>query len=192
MQIINSIVKNNCFILTGGPGAGKTTVLNELRKRGIACLEEVAREIIRQQMETGGNALPWADVLQYKKIMLEKTINQFMNEGSEPSRIYFFDRGIPDIVSYSRLIKAPVENFLDDACRRYRCNKVVFIFPPWKEIYTTDNERKQHFEEAVRTYEVLKETYQEYHYQIIDIPPASVEERADLIVALIKNAMITS
>lgn len=192
MQVINSIVKNNCFILTGGPGAGKTSVLNELRKRDIACLDEVAREIIRHQMETGGSALPWADVRQYKKIMLEKTINQFMNEGSESSRIYFFDRGIPDIASYSRLINVPVESFLDDACRRYRFNKMVFIFPPWKEIYTTDNERKQDFEEAVRTYETLKETYREYNYQTIDIPPASIEERADIIAALVENALITS
>ena len=51
----------NLYVITGGPGTGKTTVLRELERRGFAVEEEVARRIIREQMESGGNALPWGD-----------------------------------------------------------------------------------------------------------------------------------
>jgi predicted ATPase len=40
----------NLFILSGGPGAGKTTTLAELEKLGFACAPEVARHIIQQQV----------------------------------------------------------------------------------------------------------------------------------------------
>ena len=35
----------------------------------------------------------------------------------------------------------------------WRYNKSIFILPPWQEIYETDNERKQDWEEAVLTFE---------------------------------------
>jgi predicted ATPase len=134
MHTKNIIIKNHCFVLTGGPDAGKTTVLDELKRRGFICEDEVAREIIRHQVKIGGSALPWSNVLAYKQIMLDKTIEQFINQSSDPAKVCFFDRGIPDIVSYSRIINAPIEKYLDDAGRHYRYNRQVFIFPPWKEI----------------------------------------------------------
>ena len=38
----------NLFIITGGPGAGKTTVLTELQRLGFTCVPEVARQIIQE------------------------------------------------------------------------------------------------------------------------------------------------
>ncbi|MBT5403089.1 MAG: AAA family ATPase, partial [Crocinitomicaceae bacterium] len=38
------------FIITGGPGSGKTAIINELSHRGIPCFSEVARSVIIQEM----------------------------------------------------------------------------------------------------------------------------------------------
>ena len=43
-------------------------------------------------------------------------------------------------------------------------NPIVFILPPWKEIYQTDNERKQDWQEAEHTYFQMKSTYEKYGY----------------------------
>ncbi|QQO10398.1 AAA family ATPase [Breznakiella homolactica] len=51
--------ENLLYIITGGPGAGKTSVVNELSVRGYKTIPEAAREIIRNQIDTGGDALPW-------------------------------------------------------------------------------------------------------------------------------------
>ncbi|MCD8177326.1 MAG: AAA family ATPase [Tannerellaceae bacterium] len=59
---------NNTFshyILTGGPGVGKTSLLDGLRQKGFLCVDEVARDIIRNEMVTGGNAVPWGNVQEY-------------------------------------------------------------------------------------------------------------------------------
>lgn len=47
------------FVLTGGPGSGKTTLIEALRTAGFATLPEAGRGIIRDQMAIGGPALPW-------------------------------------------------------------------------------------------------------------------------------------
>ena len=49
------------FMISGGPGAGKTTLLAELHKLGYSTAPEVARQIIQEQVKSGGDALPWAD-----------------------------------------------------------------------------------------------------------------------------------
>ena len=49
------------FIITGGPGSGKSTVIDALAKRGISTMSEAGRAIIQDQVAIGGEALPWAD-----------------------------------------------------------------------------------------------------------------------------------
>ena len=50
---------NNLIVITGGPGSGKTSLLNAFSEDGYQVVPEVARNIIREQLEQGGNALPW-------------------------------------------------------------------------------------------------------------------------------------
>ncbi len=54
----------------------------------------------------------------------------------------------------------------------------VFILPPWEEIYATDNERKQTFEEAIDVFRRLEEEYMSCGYEVVEVPCISVEERA--------------
>lgn len=48
------------FVLTGGPGSGKTTLIEALRSAGFATSVEAGRGIIRDQLAIGGPALPWS------------------------------------------------------------------------------------------------------------------------------------
>lgn len=58
----NTRMRNrNLYVLTGGPGGGKSTVLDILDGMGYHTVREAGRKIIRSQAETGGNAVPWAD-----------------------------------------------------------------------------------------------------------------------------------
>lgn len=48
-------------IITGGPGSGKSTLIEELRRRGFSATEEAGRAIIKDQVLIGGRALHTAD-----------------------------------------------------------------------------------------------------------------------------------
>jgi predicted ATPase len=62
---------------------------------------------------------------------------------------------------------------------------MVFVAPPWQEIYETDGERKQDFAEAERTYQTVVEVYRECGYQIVDLPRTTPCARAQFILAAI-------
>lgn len=73
-KIIN---QPNFFLFTGGPGAGKTSVLNELGKSGYAVVPEVAREIIKTQNRDGGNATHTGNRNAFRDLMLEQSVIDF-------------------------------------------------------------------------------------------------------------------
>lgn len=175
------IIKNNFHIITGGPGVGKTTLINELRQQQMNCIPEVAREIIKDQLKNNGQALPWKNAKEYAQLMLSNSVRDYVNL-LDANDLYFFDRGIPDTYAYECLM-----NFDDDdenlklIVNKYRYNKIVFILPPWEEIYKMDNERKQDFQLAKETYNVIKDTYECLNYDLIEVPCLAPTERADFI-----------
>jgi predicted ATPase len=97
-------------------------------------------------------------------------------------RTTFCDRGVPDSLTYARLINLADERFLRSACDHYGYARRVFIAPPWQEIYATDTERKQDFAEAERTFERLSQVYEECGYELVELPKSSAAERADFIL----------
>ncbi len=171
----------NLFVLSGGPGSGKTTVLRELDKAGFRHAPEVARQIIQEQVRSGGTALPWVDREAYTRLMLRRSIESYL-EHAPALRPVFCDRGIPDTLGYARLIGLPETNEIEDACRRYRYAPLVFVAPPWKEIYVTDSERKQDFAEAKRTFEQVTSVYRDCGYDVAEIPRLSPGGRAQFIL----------
>ncbi len=58
------------FVLTGGPGSGKTTLIEALAAQGYATAPEAGRNIIQDQMTVGGSALPWNDRTLFAELML--------------------------------------------------------------------------------------------------------------------------
>lgn len=175
------------FVITGGPGAGKTTLLNELENRRYKCVPEVAREIIKAQAESGGDALPWKDTTLYAQLMLERSVESYrlVSQDTGRAEITFFDRGIVDTLCYARLIGIGITGEMDRIARQFRYNKKVFMLPPWQEIYQTDTERKQTWEEAVLTFQTMVDTYGDYGYEIVEVPRLPVKERADFVTTQI-------
>ena len=58
------------FILTGGPGSGKSTIIDTIIKRGFWCSKEAGRGVIQDQVNIGGDALPWANKNAFAELML--------------------------------------------------------------------------------------------------------------------------
>jgi predicted ATPase len=180
------VTASKLVAISGGPGAGKTTVLLELERRGFRCAAEVARQIIQEQTRDGDDALPWRDRERYCRLMLERSIASFREHASSAGTT-FFDRGIPDTLCYARSIGSPLEDEIFAVCQLHRYATQVFLAPPWREIFTTDTERKQTYYEAVRTYGLMVEAYEDCGYEVVEVPRVSAAQRADFVVSMLSS-----
>ncbi len=170
------------FILTGGPGSGKTTLIEALRATGYPSSVEAGRGIIQDQMAISGFALPWNDPALFAELMLSWEMRSHAIAAGETGPV-FFDRGVPDVIGYLRLTGLQVPAHVEKAAEVFRYNRKVFVLPPWPEIFHQDTERKQDMDEARRTYEAMVETYTDCGYELVTVPPASVEERRQFVLA---------
>lgn len=173
------VSKPNFFLLTGGPGVGKTTLIAHLRAQGERCVDETHRRVIREQVAAGGSAVPWLDAQAYGEITAREDIAIFDQMSDVRERV-FFDRGIPDSGAPDF---APPAWFLE-ALRTRRYNTTVFVPPPWRKIYSQDTERKQTFAEALQVHERILSQCRALGYQPAILPLAPIEVRAAFVLAI--------
>ena len=82
------------FYITGAPGSGKTTLLESLSKN-YETVKEAAREVLSSQDQD-----LWSeDREKFLDLICEFTTKAF--DEAKEGRPVFFDRGLPDIVSYA-------------------------------------------------------------------------------------------
>jgi predicted ATPase len=173
------------FVVTGGPGSGKSALIDVLEKSGYARSVEAGRGIIQDQVTIGGSALPWSDRRLFAEMMLCWEMRSYRMAEHETGPV-FFDRGVPDVLGYLRLLNLPVPAHMRKAASTFLYNRRVFIAPPWREIFQQDRERKQDFDEAVRTYDALAATYAELGYTLVKLPCVPVDERVRFLLSNIE------
>ncbi|WP_207421244.1 AAA family ATPase [Desertivirga brevis] len=178
------------YIITGGPGAGKTSLLTELQELGYSVSEEASRQLIIEEVNKGSNCLPWIDLSAFAEKALERMRELYF--AAPDNTVTFFDRGIPDIIAYLKAASIDPDAKYYQALFKCQYQSKVFILAPWESIYVNDSERWQTFEEAGRLYESIKETYEELGFELIELPRASTKERAEFVVAHIENLVSTT
>lgn len=171
-------------VITGGPGSGKTSLIEALRARGYPRTVEAGRAIIQDQIAIDGRALPWRDPLLFAELMLSMDMHSYGLAEHTVGPV-FFDRGIPDVLGYVRLMSIPAPEHMQNAARTFSYNHKVFIATPWREIFRQDQERKQDFDEAIRTYDALAATYTALGYELVAIPCLPVDDRVSFILSRI-------
>lgn len=173
------------IVLFGGPGTGKSTVLNALSKKGYYCMPEVSREVTLEAQKKGIEQLFLKDPILFSEALLAKRIEQFKIADASSFKTVFFDRGIPDIVAYLNFIDVTYPDYFMTNSELYRYTS-VFRFPPWKKIYECDNERYESYEQAEKIDSFLVSTYKNMGYKIINVPLGAVEQRCSFILNAIK------
>ena len=168
-------------VLIGGPSSGKTTLINALKEKGFICYPEISREVIREAQAQGIEQLFLEKPLLFSELLLEGRKKQYIDALSEESNVIFLDRGIPDILAYMHYIGDSYPSFFDKACKEHQYT-TIFVLPPWREIYISDSERYESYEQAVLIHKHLIETYMKYGYSITEIPKDTLENRVDFIM----------
>ncbi|HWH07151.1 MAG TPA: ATP-binding protein [Candidatus Paceibacterota bacterium] len=171
-------MQTNWYAIAGGVCSGKTTVIEELKKRGYTIVPEAAREIIDEGLAEGKTLEEVrGDVLAFQRQILARFGQK---EGAlARDEIAFFDRGRPDARAFLAFnaLPEPLDVTREVEGAAY---KKVFMLAPLTHIpeyYRTERpEEIEHLHEHhVRAYESLPLVIQH-------VPVMSVSERVDFIV----------
>lgn len=175
-------------VITGGPATGKTSLIKELESRELYCFHEVIREMTLEAKDKENtkkfNTNPIAvveDSLSFNRKILNARIKHFEVSNQLSNEIVFFDRGIPDVLGYMDFYNQPYDSSFTEPC----LNNIydwIFILPPWEEIYASDDERFESYEEALQIHFFLEKIYEQFGYSCIKVPFGPIEERVDFIL----------
>jgi len=168
------------YILTGAPGSGKTSVINKLSTRGFSTVPEAATTVIVQAQHEGVVA-PWKNADFINTI----TLLQRQRQLDALSGLQFYDRSPICSYALSRYLGFPPSLCLIDEINRIVHEKIyekqVFFVVNLGFMVNTQV-RQISFQDALRFEYLHIEAYQEWGYEMIMIPVASVEERCERIL----------
>ncbi|OLQ86056.1 ATPase [Vibrio panuliri] len=165
------------IIITGGPGAGKTSLVNHLAARGYATFAEVSRTLIEQQAQLVDGILPWHDLPGFADLCLTHMGEQ--KQQAAQHSVAFLDRAIPDICGYLAEAELEIDARYIEASAGYHSQ--VFFCRPHKAIYVQDDVRPYPFDGALAIHDALVAIYQQLGYQVVEVPWGTLEERAAFI-----------
>ena len=172
---------NQRYIITGAPGTGKTSIINELKKRGFNCIDEDSRKVIAKEIITGGEILPWKNQIAFESRIVNLRTQQYLS--SSQDSICFFDRSAIDSMAYLKLNNLEATPEIINDIKKCNFNKTVFYTPIWQEIFINDSERIENIEQARRIEKSLIRTYHSKGYKLVKIPKISVAERANFVIS---------
>ena len=173
------------IVITGGPGTGKTMVINELINRGHKCMLEISRKVTLDAREKGIAQLFLTDPLLFSQMLLEGRIEQYLEAKKLEHKTVFFDRGIPDVHSYLDCTNTEYPDIYIESSHKYKYSH-VFLMPPWEDIYVADNERFETYEESLKIYHFIKKAYTDLGYTIVEVPHGTIDDRTDFILESLK------
>ena len=177
---------DHLFIVSGCSGSGKSSLIAALAQQGEGVSTEPGREIVKEELERGGDGLPWSNKQRFIDLCAERAVRDF-DRYAKLNRRTFFDRSFIDVASAVALtgLKAPDRLLVALESKRYA--PVVLISPPWEALFRPDAERRHEFSEAVAEYELLVPTYRRYGYEIVFIPQQSIAERVSFVLSTVSS-----
>lgn len=165
------------YVLTGGPCCGKSTLIDNLEKKGHIVLKEIAREVIEQR---GSFPKEKNEIIEFQKILFRK---QLLRESQLRGSIVFLDRGIEDYLVYAKHLTGYIPNeFKIGIKERYYKIFILDRLP-----FEKDGLRiEKGDEEAEDLHQKIIQAYQNNGGNLVFVPIMNIEDRTNYILNKLK------
>jgi predicted ATPase len=164
-------------ILTGAPGAGKTSVLLELERLGHAVVPEAASDVMALETAKGVER-PWESADFITKIL---DLQRLRAARSPVGAIH--DRSVLCTLALCRYLDHPVPDVLFKSVKDLGAKRPQVFFVRLMGFITPTEARRISYAESQRFETVHEVVYREAGLEVIEVLPGPVEQRAAQIVA---------
>lgn len=170
------------YVITGGSSSGKTTIIERLKELGYETIPEAARSIIisetvKSKKKKGYDPiLPQTHPMEFQRLV---TALQMKLEAKIRISPVFLDRCLADGIAYLEYKSKPVPDNIFYSIKKAGYSKIFFLE---RLEYQKDNERKENEKEAIAIHENLSQVYSRLEFEVIKIPPYSVDRRIEIIL----------
>lgn len=167
--------ETNWYVLTGAAGSGKSSIINELSRRGYATCPEAATLVLNEMNSRGEDVEDFQNTMNFHR-RVEKT-NRDMESRTPESQHVFMDRSLLDNLAYKEHFQGKSDTYLiDEVEGKYR--KIFFL----ERIPFEKNDREERKESAPFIKDKLWKYYRKAGYEPVKIPLGTVNERTDEIL----------
>jgi predicted ATPase len=185
---VEKVVSVDRFILTGPPGAGKTTILRQLAEEGFATVEEAATDVIAARRQQGIDEC-WTDP-SFVDAIIETQRHRQINLGNSAT-IQFYDRSPICTLALAEWLGNPVSDALRSEIERIRRERIYrpeVFFIRGLGFVTPTEVRRISLADSIRFGELHERTYLAHGFKLIYIDSAPAAQRAESIQRYIVRA----
>ena len=168
------------YIITGAPGAGKTTILAALRERGYAVVPEAATDVITDGQARGAEE-PWREGAFLDRVALLQRLREREPAGAG---VQVFDRSPICTLALAQYSDRPVTPLLASEVERVVAEEVYrpgVFFVRLLGFITPSAARRITYPESVRFERFHEQAYRKHGFDLIDVPAGPAGQRADLV-----------
>lgn len=158
------------YVLTGGPGSGKSSIILALEQQGEFVIREAAEDYIRFR-QAQGQKEPWTEP-DFQDRILDLQIQRESRIPYYAERV-FIDRGLADGLTYVAEGTKTYTRIKQASKTKY---EKIFIIALLDDIEKTAI-RRENYEEAKTIEDNLHRIYKELDYEPIRINSGPLEER---------------
>jgi predicted ATPase len=174
------------YILTGAPGAGKTSIIRLLEAQGHSVVDEAATAVIALE-QAQGDPEPWTQAAFIDKITCLQRHRQ-LRAAAAAAGIQFYDRSPVCTLALSRYLGHPVPEVLSAEISRITREQVY-----QRHVFFVSNlgcceptaARRISFEDSLDFERVHADSYRALGYELIDVPAGPLAGRAAAITAAV-------
>jgi predicted ATPase len=176
------------YIITGAPGAGKTTVLAALRDRGHAVVDEAATDVNIQRQALGVEDV-WRepDFIDAITLLQRERLEQ---PAPPATTVQVFDRSPICTLALAHYLGLPATPILAREVARVTAERTYqrrVFFTHLLGFVTPTAVRRISLEQSVAFERFHEQAYRDHGFELVDVPAGTVEERAELIDGYIRS-----
>jgi len=176
------------YIITGAPGAGKTTILAALRGRGYAVVDEAATDV-NIHLQAAGRDEAWCDPGFIDTITLLQR-ERLEQPAPSATAVQVFDRSPICTLALAHYLGLPKTPILAREVDRVAAEGIyqprVFLVHLLGFV-TPTAVRRINLAQSVTFERFHEQAYRNHGFELVDVPAGTVEERAELIDGCIRS-----